>query len=417
MKVAYVNNSDFSGGAARGAYRLHRALIGAGITSRLFVRNKILTDSTVLVPGTDLSNSVYHLKNYLSKKILRLQGVRTFGLRNLNLFSSPIVSAVKEFNPDIVQLHWIGSESLGISDFRRFKCPIVWRLADMWAFNATEHYTPDGPSARFRAGFTKGSRDNGERGFDIDRLVWKLKELAWRDLNISVVTGSRWLADCAKSSPLFESNRVEVIPSGIDTKVFRPLDKLFARDIYSIPKDVKVILFSAQNALKDYRKGFHFLYRGLKHFLRANKDVVLVVLGDKGDGLQPEFDFPVIHLGQLWDDYSLALAYSAADVCVAPSTQDNLPFTVMESIACGVPVVAFKVGGMPEMISHQSSGYLAEPFSSEDLISGVEWVLGSSNYQQLSENARNYALKHYSLTNQVCAYESLYRGLIADFSK
>lgn len=413
MKVAYVNYSDISGGAARGAYRLHRGLIEAGIDSRCFVRNRILNDPTVVESGGEFSKSLGHIGHFVSQRILGLQKSEYPGLRNLNIFGSAIAKDVISYAPDILQLHWIGYDTISISQLKRFKMPIVWRLADMWAFTGTEHYVPDDFHARFRSGYGADNRPGLSRGIDIDRYIWAYKRSQWRGLPITFVTGSKWLADCLADSCLFSKNRIEVIPSGIDLSIFRPTSKSTSRNIFGIKEDAKVIMFSAQNALHDPRKGFQYLYRSLKRNFKGYKDILLVVLGHNGDPPVPNFDFPTVYLGQLWDDHSLALAYSVADVFVAPSVQDNLPFSVMEATACGVPVVAFSLGGLPEMIKHLETGYLAKPYCVDDLSSGISWALGNIGSEEIAESARGHAERNYSVKSQVDNYCSLYRSLLA----
>lgn len=413
LRIAYVSYSDLAGGAARGAYRLHRGFVRAGIVSKLFVRHRISSDKTVVAPLTEATNAAFRIKSYLASQVLRLQKPEIPAVRSLGLFSSPIVQSVNAFRPDIVQLHWIGLETLGIRDIARLERPIVWRLADMWAFCGTEHYTDDGPEARFRHAYSRASRSPWHRRLDIDRWAWRRKQHHWRGLPITFVTGSNWLAECVRGSSLLGDRRVEVIPSGIDLEILRPWPRDVARQMFGIPQDARVILFAAQNALADHRKGFHYLYRGLKRLFRARERTVVAVLGHHGDYPVPDLGLETHYLGQLWDEQSLALAYSTADVFLAPSVQDNLPFTVMEALACGVPCVAFAIGGMPDLIEHGQCGYLARPFEVEDLVHGLEWTLEQRDSTNMGRKARERAQRDFAVQDQVAAYTRLYGELLA----
>jgi glycosyltransferase involved in cell wall biosynthesis len=118
-------------------------------------------------------------------------------------------------------------------------------------------------------------------------------------------------------------------------------------------------------------------------------------------------------MGQMFDEISQVLLYSAADVVVAPSMQENLSNTVMESLSCGTPVVAFHIGGMPDMIEHQINGYLAKPFEANDLAEGIMWVLGNPGRTHLlSKQARQSVLERYALDVIASNYLSLYQSVI-----
>ena len=125
------------------------------------------------------------------------------------------------------------------------------------------------------------------------------------------------------------------------------------------------------------------------------------------------FKQPVHYLGQLHDDVSLRVLYSAADVMVVPSLEENLSNAIMESLACGTPVVAFDIGGNSDMIEHQKNGYLAQPLDTDDLAKGIEWLLNTPNYQQLCDNARDKVLTHFDSQIVAKRYIALYKEILA----
>jgi glycosyltransferase involved in cell wall biosynthesis len=221
------------------------------------------------------------------------------------------------------------------------------------------------------------------------------------------------MARCATDSVLFRNYRVEVLPNGVDHERFHPVDHAAARSILGLPKNKKLILFGAGLATGDKRKGFHLLVDALKRIqLQVNpNDYELVVFGaSSGDN---SFLMKTHYLGRLQDEISLALVYAAADVFVAPSVQDNLPNTVLESLSCGTPVVAFDIGGMPDMIAHKENGYLAHGFDTAELASGLLWVVeGINRWRGLSDEARRTVLHSFTLKCSADRYFRLYEEIL-----
>ena len=206
-----------------------------------------------------------------------------------------------------------------------------------------------------------------------------------------------------------------MIPNGIDTEVYKPVDKGAARAAYNLPLDKHLILFSAFGATSDKRKGNQFLVQALEKLSRlgwgTNTD--LVIIGASKPENPPDLGMKVHYMGQLHDEISQVLLYSAADVVVAPSMQENLSNTVMEALSCGTPVVAFNIGGMPDMIDHQINGYLATPFEPMDLADGMMWVLENvSRRNMLSQRARATVMERYALHAVAMRYSALYQSLL-----
>ena len=184
-----------------------------------------------------------------------------------------------------------------------------------------------------------------------------------------------------------------------------------------LPKEKRLILFGALGGATDERKGYRFLAEAVKKLAQAGwgERVELVTFGSGSPGKSSEFGIPTNHLGRLYDEISLAMCYAAADLFVSPSIEDNLPNTVLESLACGVPVVAFDIGGMPDMIEHKIDGYLARPQSAEDLANGIAMVVADPNrYKALAEQARKKAVQEYALGVQAKRYQTLFDDILAD---
>jgi glycosyltransferase involved in cell wall biosynthesis len=299
-----------------------------------------------------------------------------------------------------------------IETLKQFKKPIVWTLHDMWPFTGGCHY--DEGCGRFQQSCGNCPILSSGREHDLSRDIWGRKKKFWSDVPFVAVTPSRWLADMARSSSLFKDKRIEVIPNGIDTDKYQPLDKRVAREAYGLPQDKHLVLFSAFSGTTDKRKGNQFLVPALRKMASTGwaEKTELVVIGEHAPLNPPELGMKVHYLGYLRDEVSKVLLNSAVDVTVAPSVQENLSNSVMESLACGTPVVAFKIGGMPDMIDHQRSGYLARPFEFDDLAVGITWVLeNAERHRMLSQHARKTAVERYALKAVANLYLALYRDI------
>jgi glycosyltransferase involved in cell wall biosynthesis len=234
------------------------------------------------------------------------------------------------------------------------------------------------------------------------------KNLAYSNLDLTVVTPSQWLGDMASKSSLFAGRRIEVIPNGLDTDSFKPIDRCVARDYLGVSNDNPVILFGS-HWLPDPRKGGDLLCKALAIF---GKPCTLLTFGEGALQLAEAPMVTLRSLGSLSDNASLALAYSAADVFVCPSREDNLPNTVAEALACGTPCAAFDINGLPDMIEHKKTGWLARAFDPADLSEGIKWIVNHPDPLQLRSEARRKALADYSIAAMANRYAKLYEEIL-----
>jgi glycosyltransferase involved in cell wall biosynthesis len=411
MKVLMLNTFDEVGGAARSAGRLLRGVRGAGIDADMLVQFKTGGASDVVCSGSSLRKMARRLK-----VLVGLLPVRRYPNRPENNFSPALLpdsvpAEVAELNPDIVHLHWICAGFLQVETLARFGKPLVWTLHDSWAFTGGCHVPFDCKRYREKCGACPVLGSSRET--DLSRRTWERKERAWRNLDLTVVAPSRWLAECARSSSLFRDVRVEVIPNGLDTGLFQPFNKEECRDQLGLPKDKRIILFGAVRGTTDPNKGFHLLKPALQALGKGSPDTLALIFGDSGCVEMPDLGMPVVSRGIVHDDRTLADIYSAADVFVAPSMLENLPNTLMEAMACGTPCVAFHQGGMPDLIDHEVSGYLAQPYDTEDLARGIARVLEDvERHAELSSKARKKVEAEFSLDRVADRYIALYRELL-----
>lgn len=412
MKICLVNTNDIEGGAARAAYRLHQGLKLIGLDSQMVVQEKFSDDYTVFGANNKLAKGWAKLAPTVDTfpKVFYPQRQKTpFSVQWL---PNNIHKKINDLKPDIVNLHWICGGFIPIQSLSKINAPLVWSLHDMWAFTGGCHYAGDCQGYLKSCGSCPQLLSSNSNG-DLSRRIWLQKQRSWKNINITIVALSNWLADCVKKSSLFHDLPIKVIPNGLDIEVYKPIEKNLARNLLNLPQDKQLLLFGAMNATSDKRKGFQLLLLALEKLSQTQKDnIELVVFGASQPANPPNLGFKVNYLGTLNDNISMVLAYSASDVFVAPSLEDNLPNTVMESIACGNPCVAFNIGGMPDMIEHLQNGYLAQPFEVNDLVNGINWVLeDQERYRKLCDRSREKAVNEFSLELQAQRYFYLYQEM------
>lgn len=409
MKISHFS-SDVIGGAARAAYRLHQALVAEPkIESEMIVRLKENDDWRITGPESKFAKAAARLQPTLDGLPTLLQHTASPIFRSAAWLGRVNARTINQLDADVINLHWICAGFLSIEAIGRITKPVVWTLHDMWAFCGAEHLTADVPNARWRLGYEKTNRDPLHDGFDIDRWVWRRKQAAWKS-PLHIVTPSRWLADCARSSVLMREWDVTVIPNTLDVDKYKPIPKQLARKILCLPLDAKLVLFGAFRGTQSPHKGWDLLHPALSSIAARLPNVHGVIFGQGEPKNPPSLGMPLHWMGHLHDDATLALLYSAADVMVVPSRQESFCQTGSEAHACGCPVVAFNATGLRDVVEHGQTGYLAEPYSSNDLAKGIEWVLADGErYARLSAQARERAVQLWSLHVVALQYLEVYR--------
>jgi glycosyltransferase involved in cell wall biosynthesis len=413
MKILSVSFSDLKGGAAKAAYRLHRGLLCAGQDSLMLVGQRSSDDPRVLAPGSNIAKGWALTGPVIDLLPTLLYPGRDFGNWSVNWLYNGAADRINQINPDICHLNWVGNGMLPLSDISKIKCPVVWTFHDMWPFTGGCHY--DNNCGKYRTQCSRCPQLKSRRSSDLSRWGWQAKNRAWVSKKYKAVVPSRWMAQTARDSRILKNARIEVIPYGIDSEVYKPVDKKIARGILNLPPDKKIVLFGAVAPGADSRKGSALLFDSLPHLRKifSPQELELVIFGHVAGSFTSSTGYNIAAAGYLQDDPSMVLLYSAADVLVVPSLQDNLPLTAMESLACGTPVAAFNIGGMPDMIGHKENGYLAEPFDPGDLAEGIRWILQRPD-SEVKTAARGKILREFSLERSVNSHLDLYRELLRE---
>lgn len=410
MKISHFSSDSF-GGAARAAFRLHQALVDdTQIESKMTVRLKPNDDWRINIPDESrIAKTAAILRPTIDDLPTRFQRSANAVPRSAAWLSALTAGQLNRSDADLVNLHWICSGFLSIEEIGKITKPVVWTLHDMWSFCGAEHLADDDEHSRWRMGYTKANRNPMDSCLDIDRWVWRRKQKAWQR-PMHIVTPSKWLADCARSSALMQNWDVTVIPNTLDINRFKPIPKVLAREILCLPLEAKLILFGAVRGTQLSYKGWDLLQPALAKLSQHLPNTQAIIFGQGQPKNPPSLGMPLNWMGHLHDDATLALLYSAADVMVVPSRLESFCQTGSEAHACGCPVVAFNATGLRDVVEHGKTGYLAEPYSSEDLATGIEWVLADDDrHAHLSTNARERAVRLWSYSSVVPKYLEVYQ--------
>lgn len=407
MKIALVNETDISGGAARATYRLHNALIQSGVESTIIVNHAFTQDETVSGPSSSFQKLLVRLRLLIGNKISSFQKSTNSILHSAAWLPSIWLRKLNRASVDIINLHWINGEMISIEDIPKIKIPIVWTLHDMWAFCGAEHIANDN---RYKEGYYAKNRPDYETGFALNQWVWNRKRRAWKK-PIHIITPSNHMADCIRKSVIMRNWPVTVIPNALDLDIWKPVNKAYAKSIMGLPEGCPLITFGALG-IDQHHKGFDLLKDALKNLANQIPNLQLVIFGAQAPKAQSEFGFPVHYIGPLSDDLSLRVMYSAADAMVVPSRFESFGQTASEAQACGTPVIAFNATGLKDIVVHKHSGYLAEPFDPIDLAKGIKWVLENTKDRNLSENARQIAVEKFSYEVISKKYMEVYKKVL-----
>ena len=417
MRVLIINTSERIGGAAIAANRLMDALRNNGIQAKMLVRDKQTDNITVI----SLKKSLWSIWQFVWERIVIWKANH---FKQHNLFAVDIantgtdITTYPEFKEaDIIHLHWVNQGMLSLKDLKKILQsgkPIVWTMHDMWPCTGICHH------ARKCDKYHKECHHcpylyNGGAKKDLSHQTFKKKKELYQLSPITFITCSQWLKERAGQSALLDQHPIVHIPNPIKTNLFTPRNKVEARQKCNLPTDKKLILFGSVK-ITDKRKGIDYFIESCKILAEKHPELVnnlgVAVYGKESEQLKSLVPFQVYALDYISNEKELVNVYNAVDLYVTPSLEENLPNTIMEAMACGIPCVGFNVGGIPEMIDHLHNGYVADYKSAEDFANGIHWTLSESEYQSLSEEARRKVTSSYSESTIAKKYIEVYNKII-----
>lgn len=409
MKILHITSSS-KGGAGIAALRLHEALrqqevVSGYLSANLTINfsNKTVIDDFFRYEKPSILKKIkakfqkYFPLTLSQKAVQQFNGIKeklecemaTLPFSIYQLHKHPLVQEA-----DIINLHWID----GILDYPSFfeQCqkPIVWTLHDMNPFQGLFHYKNDElRNYKIVAGF--------------DDEIKHVKRKSLQSIkNGTIVSPSKWLLNEANKSKVFDGFNEEYIPNAIDLKLFKLQDKEMLRKERAIESDELVMLF-VSDSLKNYRKGFELLTEAL---LNLNHIKVTVLAIGKG-AIPDRGNLKITSLGEISSSLEMAACYGAADVFILPSREDNLPNVMLESFACGTPIVGFSIGGIEEHTIGSITGVLAEDVTAQSLTKAIEKFYQTKNYYNKFV-VRKYAEDNFSFKKQADSYIALYEKIL-----
>jgi glycosyltransferase involved in cell wall biosynthesis len=402
LKVVHLNTYDGNGGAGRACARLNRALLTKGVDSKIIVHYKFGKNQQIKTFNSNLIQKAYTAATIIGERVLAKRYLKpgrtpfSFAWFGRSVIHHPDVK-----NADIIHLHWVNHSFLNpshLAEIAKLNKPVVWTFHDSNAFTGGCHvrYTCD--HFRRQCGdcpLLKNASTN-----DISHRIWKQKNKAYHVLNFNIIAPSLWMQGSVKASSLMVGKDAKHIPNTLETDIFKPINKKQAREQLGLPIDKFIFLSGFMPSRKDLHKGTSYLLDSLallkeRAGIRAEQ-VELVIFGNRNTEDMPDFPFKTSFLGTISDDEKLAACYAAADAFLIPSLEDNLPYTVMESLACGTPVIAFTTGGIPDMVQHEYNGYLAKYRSAESFADGMEWIIKHPEKEKLQQQARQMVMDNFA---------------------
>lgn len=412
MRVLHINNSDIKGGASRAAHGICLAERSLGIDAGMFVQLKHGNEAFV----KSASATPAGFAAFAFRKLLDEYSIRGFTIPERGRFSYDLAGLCIRNNrllrqTDVIHLHWVQEGFFSLDTFNalaRMGKPIVWTLHDMWPLTGGCHY-----SSGCLNYMTHCGRCPSVKGYSFGDRVFRQFEKKlkiFKELNLNLVTCSSWLKERVLESSILKDKPVMVIPNPIDTGVYRPSEK-----VARVP-DQKTLIFGTMT-ISERRKGFHLLKAALRllkeRHPELNSRIKILVFGGAGNLDSRDLPYPAEFAGRISGDENIAAIYNRGDIFLAPSIEDNLPNTVMEALSCGIPVVAFNRGGVPDMVSGRV-GCLAEETSPESFMNAVYFMLtrSESELNEYSLQARQKVLSSYRPEDIAAKYISLYRSLL-----
>ena len=418
LRPIHLSTLDGMSGAAIAARRLHEGLLAIGVPSQMMVAHKTTDALTVVAEPAVVGDTCGKVLSRIGAHIYAAQRKRRSDVvvRPGVYFSDDRVPGIYRLgnvlrDADLLHLHWVA----GYVDYRKFfrslspSVPLVWTLHDMNPFTGGCHQSLGCRNFEIKCGSCVELGSTKANDASANSHSRKLSALAKLAPNTTrIVSPSRWLAAEAKASSAMGGFQIDVVPNGVDVELFCPRERTAVREALGLSKTDVIVAFVAET-LASKHKGFDLLCEALSR-LEKMRDVKVLAIGASGN--VPSLGFEVIRLGRVENERFMALALSAADLFVLPTRVDNFPNVILEAMACGVPVVSFDVGGVPDQVAPGVTGLLAKPGDVVDLADAISSLLGDvKRREDMGRESRKAAVEKFSLPMQAHRYLEIYGEL------
>lgn len=403
MKILHVNFSDNFGGAAISVMRLHKLLLKKGLDSHLLVSERNTDTKNVICMDKTSEKIKNILKNAMTRNLKFFFKTENKNTHSLNIIPSNLIKIINEFDADVVNLHWLGNETLSIKQISKIKTKVVWTCHDMWPFCGAEHYTFD---KRFETGYFSNNRPKYEKGYDINRMIWQKKIKNFKKIN-NILATSKWMEKQIKNSYLFKEKKIKYIPLVLDQQLWRPIANIDSvREVFGLSNNKKIITFGSDNYSSNNRKGLDFFLMAIKK-LSNNPNYEFVIFGENNEEkfrkIEKDFNLKdkIKNLYKINDETQIKLLYSISDVVVSPSILEAFGLIVYESLHMGTPCVVFNETGSETLVSHKKNGYICNYKSLDDLVNGIIWVIDNLSDKS---NVHNHTISKFNTEQIIVDY-------------
>jgi len=413
MRVLHIT-TGIEAGAGSGAYLLHSALRRKGVDSRVltFFPSQIGDASLSAVCTSAKSRLLRFLFTQLDMAPRRLFPRRRDELFSCGLFGFDINRLPGVAEADIIHLHWINHGMIRVSSLCNAAKPFVWTMRDMWPFTGGCHHAFDCQRYKDACGCCPHLRSR--LAYDPSRCVLRNKARYYPNIRMQTVAISTWLKECADQSQVMSAMPTKIIFNGIDLDIFRPENRLAARRTLGLPETAEIILYGATQITSAY-KGFNYIKAALPELQQTNRHFVFFGSCDTKE--LESLGVPYTAFGYLDEVSKLRAIYSAADVFVAPSVAEAFGKTLVESLACGTPVVCFDLGGPRDIVIHRETGWRAKALDSHDLAEGVNWVLREATSRDFRATCRQHVQANFDINGVIVRqYIDLYRSVLGEIA-
>lgn len=415
MRILLCNTSESTGGAAIAARRLMHALRAAGEDAQMFVRDRAAKSETCV--HTPACPRPLLKAKFVAERI----GIwRANGWHKHRLFEVDSATHGTDLTrmplfkkADVVHLHWINQGFFSLRDIAKILHsgkPLVWTLHDMWPLTGICHHSRECEGWLTGCGncpiLYKGAPH------DLSWRRYRHKKSVYNTAPIHFVACSDWLADLARRAPLLQGHTIHSIPNPIDTGFYRPGENSAARKRLGLPDNATLVLFVAYKAT-DPNKGITYLQQAVEKLIATHPELKetlrVVIVGREATTLRDSFAVPTHTYEYVSDEETMRDFYRAVTVLAMPTLQDNLPNTIVEAMACGTPTVGFHVGGLPQLIAHRESGYLAAYKDASDFAEGITRSILPDTLPRLADACRQRAIDNFSQKAVAEAYMAVYQ--------
>jgi len=403
MKICYINAGDMKGGAHRVGWMLKQGLKQRGFQAAMFVKNKISNDPEVKIITDAILDSGTHYAD---------QGYMYYDIKStFHLSSQPefLVCDVVHFH----NLHGNYFNPFALPALTESK-PSVWTLHDMNSMTGHCAYAFD--CNKWQTGCGNCPHPESYPPITKDRTaeMWHDKKLIYKESDFELIVPSQWLKNIVEKSML-KDKRVHLIYNGIDERIYRPLDKHAVRKMFKIPPNAVIISFVAHGGLIDKRKGGDFILEAYKYFTAKYPNVFFICVGGTSNKAPTE---RLLQIPFVLDEEKLVQLYCASDIFLFPTLADNCPLVVLEVMGCGVPIISFNTGGVPELIEHRKTGLIAGFKNSEEFIRMTEYMVADrAKREEFGAASRERLLKMFTLEQMIDKHIALYERLAEEGRK